>query len=72
MPFAGAYGVVFLAEEKEPAAEPRRKHAVKVVTLGQASWSVFDNAERLYREIQILRRLQHTNIVNLTALHVER
>jgi hypothetical protein len=77
----GAYGIVLLVRgTEEPAASsagaagrpvPDAVHALKVVTLLEVYWNVFDNANRIYREIELLRQLKHANLVNLTGLFVE-
>ncbi len=77
----GAYGAVLLVRETGGAAESSAEaagrpvadafHALKVVTLREEHWNVFDNANRIYREIELLRHLKHSNIVNLTSLFVE-
>ncbi len=46
------------------------QRAIKVITLTPAQIAVFGNAERIYREVQILRRLKHANIVRMCGLYV--
>eukprot|EP01013_Petalomonas_cantuscygni_P000688 TRINITY_DN1069_c0_g2_i2.p1 TRINITY_DN1069_c0_g2~~TRINITY_DN1069_c0_g2_i2.p1 ORF type:complete len:201 (-),score=15.32 TRINITY_DN1069_c0_g2_i2:203-805(-) len=57
---SGAYGTVFLARERATG----RDVAVKIIT------NVFNNlndAERVLRELMLLRRLNHENVVRLEA-----
>ncbi len=66
---AGTYGIVYLAEDTTTHM-PRKRVAIKVIRLSPAQLGVFGNAERIYREAQILRRLKHPNIVNMINMFV--
>ena len=65
-PFAGRYGIVYLARDNATGEQ----RAIKVITLTPAKIAVFGNAERIYREVQILRCLKHANIVRMCGLYV--
>jgi serine/threonine protein kinase len=66
MLFAGCYNNVFLARDNATGEQ----RAIKLITLTPAQFAVFGNAERVYREVQILRRLKHANIVQMRDLYV--
>ncbi len=66
MPFSGSYNNVFLARDNATGEQ----RAIKLITLTPAQFAVFGNAERIYREVQILRRLKHANILRMCGLYI--
>ncbi len=63
---SGSYGIVYLACDKITG----KQCAIKVITLKPEHVAVFGNVERIYREVQILRRLKiyHEDIVEFDSV----
>jgi serine/threonine protein kinase len=62
---AGSYGSV--AEALDHSTEPPRRVAIKRIP---NVFDVFENAKRIYREVSILRVLDHPNVTPIW--HLER
>ena len=62
---AGSYGVV--AEALDHSRDPPRRVAIKQV---KDVFSVFENAKRIYREIRLLRSLDHVNVIKI--VHIQK
>jgi serine/threonine protein kinase len=63
----GAYGTV--AEARDHSCSPPRRVAIKQV---KGVFRMFETAKRIYREIRLLRCLNHANIVKIVHVQMPR